>query len=360
MLILFFPAPLQCGVRTPVKGMIVVLATALACMVSVARAAVPFIDTQAQFDPWHLSTQYVEIADGIVAEMDKWGARMTLLVPPPQPPGRSYYQDIEDYLPVLKKYPGRFAALGGGGSLNPLIIGTNPDRVSDGDRRALRKRAEEILAKGALGLGEVTSSHFALPKMPDGHPYEATAPDHPLLLQLADFAAEKNVPIDVHFDVVPQDMAIPQHLANLQNPRELKANLAQFEKFLAHNRKAKIIWSHAGSDPGRQRSLGMMMRLLAEHPNLYMSIRLIGMAPLPFTPLSPDGSLKEGWRTLFLAYPDRFLMQTDAFYRLGPPIIQFGGLQGLEFARTLLDQLPEDVAAKFAYGNAERVYNLKR
>lgn len=343
-----------------VRGMCVVLAATLAGVVSVARAAVPFIDTQAQFDPTQISSQYVEIAEGIVAEMDKWGARTTFLVPPPQPPGRRDYQDIEDYLPVLKKYPGRFAALGGGGSLNPMIIGSNPERVSAGDRRALRQRAEEILAKGALGLGEVTSSHFSLPKMPQGHPYEATAPDHPLLLELADFAAEKNVPIDVHFDVVPQDMAIPPHLASTQNPRDLKANLAQFEKFLSHNRKAKIIWSHAGSDTGRQRTLGMMSRLLAEHPNLYMSIRLIGMAPLPFTPLAPDGSLKEEWRALFLAYPDRFLMQTDAFYRLGPPIIQFGGRQGLELARTLLDRLPEDVAIKFAYGNAERIYNLKR
>lgn len=349
------------AVQAPVKSLsLAVLATALACVVTVARAAVPFIDTQAQFDPTQISNRYVEIADGIVAEMDKWGASMTFLVPPPQPPGRREYQDIEDYLPVLKKYPGRFAALGGGGSLNPLIIHTHPGSVSDADRSALRKRAQEILDKGALGLGEVTSSHFSLPKMPQGHPYEATAPDHPLLLELADFAAEKNVPIDVHFDVVPRDMAIPPHLAGLLNPPELKANLAQFEKFLAHNRKAKIIWSHAGSDTGRQRTLGMMTRLLAEHPNLYMSIRLIGMAALPFTPLAPDGSLKEEWRTLFLAYPDRFLMQTDAFYRIGPPIIQFGGTQGLEFARMLLDRLPEDVAAKFAYGNAERVYNLKR
>lgn len=359
MLIRIFLKPRQGDARRLAKGMLVVLVAALAGMVSVARAAVPFIDTQAQFDPTQISTRYAEIADGIVAEMDKWGARMTFLVPPPQPPGRREYQDIEDYLPVLKKYPGRFAALGGGGSLNPLIIHTPPDRVSDAERSALRKRAQEILDKGALGLGEVTSSHFSLPKMPQGHPYEATAPDHPLLLELADFAAEKNVPIDVHFDVVPKDMPIPQHLAGLLNPPELKANLAQFEKFLAHNRKAKIIWSHAGSDTGRLRTLGMMTRLLAEHPNLYMSIRLIGMASPPFTPLAPDGSLKEEWRTLFLAYPDRFLMQTDAFYRLGPPIIQFGGTQGLEFARTLLDRLPGDVAAKFAYGNAERIYNLK-
>lgn len=324
-----------------------------------ANAAVPFIDTQAQFDPTQISNNYPEIAGSIVAEMDKWGAGVTFLVPPPQPPGRASYQDIEDYLPVLKKYPGRFAALGGGGSINAMILDTSPGRVSQGDRRDLRKRAEEILALGGLGIGEVTSSHFSLPKMPQGHPYEATAPDHPLLLELADFAAERNVPIDVHFDVVPQDMPVPPHLAGARNPPQLQANLTQFEKFLAHNRKARIVWSHAGSDMGRQRTIGMMARLLADHPNLYMSIRLIARAPMPFTPLAPDGSLKEDWRKLFLAYPDRFLMQTDAFYRLGEPIIQFGGRQGLGFARQLLDQLPEEVAEKFAAGNAERVYNFR-
>lgn len=324
-----------------------------------AAAGVPFIDTQAQFDPTQSSRNYVEIADAIIAEMDKWGVSVTFLVPPPQAPHGRVRQEIEDYLPVLKKYPGRFAALGGGGTINRMIIGTSPERVSEGDRRELRARAEEILAAGALGLGEVTSSHYSLPKMPPWHPYEATAPDHPLLLLLADIAAEKNVPIDVHFDVVPQDMPIPPFIASAQNPSELKANLPQFEKFLAHNRAARIIWSHAGSDPGRQRSPALMQRLLAEHPNLYMSIRLVQMAPLPFTPLSPDGKLKEIWLKLFMAFPDRFIMQTDAFYRLGPPLIQFGGTQGLELARLLLDQLPEDVAQKFAYGNVERIYNFK-
>ncbi|MFN7087912.1 MAG: amidohydrolase family protein [Burkholderiales bacterium] len=324
-----------------------------------AAAGVPFIDTQAQFDPAQPSRNYTEIADAIVAEMDKWGVSMTFLVPPPQAPYGRARQEIEDYLPVLKKYPGRFAALGGGGTINRLIIRTNPGQVSDADRRELRARAEEILATGALGLGEVTSSHYSLPKMMQGHPYEATAPDHPLLLQLADIAAEKNVPIDVHFDVVPQDMPIPPHLAGAQNPSELKANLPQFEKFLAHNRGARIVWSHAGSDPGRQRSPALMQRLLAEHPNLYMSIRLVQMAPLPFTPLAPDGKLKEIWLKLFMAFPDRFIMQTDAFYGLGPPLIQFGSTQGLELARRLLDQLPEDVAEKFAYGNVERIYNLR-
>ncbi|MDP3715248.1 MAG: amidohydrolase family protein [Burkholderiales bacterium] len=336
----------------------IVLSAFLAVATWTVHAATPFIDTQAQFEIGVSTRNYVEISDAIVAEMDKWGVRMTLLVPPPQPSQARFRQDIEDYLPVLKKHPGRFAALGGGGSINRMILESDPQRVGDGERRALRARVGEILAAGAVGLGEVTSAHFSLPKMFQGHAYSATAPDHPLLLELADIAAERNVPIDIHFDVVPRDMPVPAHLANALNPAQLKANLPQFERFVAHNRKASIVWSHAGSDPGRQRSVEMMQDLLARHPNLYMSIRPNLTGPLPTVVLDSQGALKAEWRKLFLEFPDRFMMQTDAFYRLGTPIVQFGGVRAMEFGRALLDQLPDEVAAKIGHANAQRLYRL--
>lgn len=334
-------------------------AAVFALSASMTHAAVPFIDTQAQFEPGVSARDYVEIADAIVAEMDKWGVRMTLLVPPPQPAYARFSQEIEDYLPVLKKYPSRFGALGGGGSINRMILGTDPQRVGERDRKALRARVDAMLAAGAVGLGEVTSAHFSLPKMFQGHAYTATAPDHPLLLELADVAAERNVPIDIHFDVVPRDMPVPEHLANGMNPAQLKANLPQFERFLAHNRKANIVWSHAGSDPGRQRNVEIMQELLTRHPNLYMSIRTNPGGPLPTIILGEQGVLREEWRKLLLAFPDRFMMQTDAFYRLGTPLVMFGGARSMESGRALIDQLPADVAEKIGYGNAQRLYRLK-
>ena len=48
---------------------------------------------------------------------------------------------------------------------------------------------------------------------------------------------------------VPSDVATPAHLQAGQNPPLLRANIEGFERLLAHNRKTKIVWAHAGSDP---------------------------------------------------------------------------------------------------------------
>jgi len=53
--------------------------------------------------------------------MKKLGIRKCLLLPPPFSPDMSRKYDYEIFLPVLKKHPDRFAFLGGGGILNPMI-----------------------------------------------------------------------------------------------------------------------------------------------------------------------------------------------------------------------------------------------
>lgn len=328
-----------------------------------------WIDTQAQFQPGEpLPSRFAEALPRIVAEMDAHGVAQTFLVPPPQPPAYklpqqayAYRYDARQLLAAAARFPGRFKVLGGGDILNAMIHSTRPDSVSYRDRLRFRQAAEEILAAGAIGIGEVTSAHYALPAMFERHPYEATAPDHPLLLLLADIAAEKDVPIDIHFDVVPRDMPLPEHLRPAaENPRELKENLTAFERFLAHNRKARIVWSHAGSDPGRQRTVSLMRDLLERHPNLYMSIRMVMGAPVPLTPIDTEGKLHPPWLQMLSLYKDRFFFQTDRFYRLGEPLMAFGPKDGFVLTRRVLDQLPEDVARALAFENVRRVYRLEK
>lgn len=324
-----------------------------------------FIDTQAQFDPRFLSPRtggtperLKEIVPYIVDEMDRYGVSMTFIVPPPLPPNIAPSYDYEEIVPAIRSHPKRFAFLAGGGSLNSMIIGTPPGAVSDALKETFRQRAQEILASGALGFGEVTASHFS---GPDVGMYESTEADHPLLLLLTDIAAERGVPIDMHFDVVPRDMPAPPNIRSAlnANPPDLKENLAAFERLLAHNPNARIVWSHAGSDPTRERTVSLMRRLLDAHPNLYMSIRIAGRGPHPTVPLGPDGRIKPEWRTLFIDYHNRFVMQSDAFYQLPPPLKARGTKDALELGRELLSQLPEDIARAIAYENTQRIYNLK-
>ena len=83
---------------------------------------------------------------------------------------------------------GKLKALGGGGTLNPMIMRAFSDgTVSDEHLSRFVKRAREIIDMGAIGFGEMTAEHVSRRL---GHPYVSAPPDHPLYLGLADIAAE--------------------------------------------------------------------------------------------------------------------------------------------------------------------------
>lgn len=341
----------------------VMLATLLPLALAQAQSSglIQFIDTQAQFDPFVLSHRFKEIVPHIIDEMDRNGVSKTFIVPPPMPehmPWNMRY-DAEEIAAAIKGNP-RFAFLAGGGSLNRMILGTNPENVSESDKKRFRERALEILRTGAIGFGEVTAHHLSLPLMGQHHVFSATAPDHPLLLLLADIAAEHDVPIDMHLDAIPADMTLPDRLAGQQNnPRNLKENMVAFERLLAHNRKAKFVWSHTGSDPPMRRSVEMIRLILDRNPNLYTSIRVIRVGSAPSIPLDESGQLKDRWMKLLSDHRDRFFLQSDLFYQIPPPLVGRGPRDSLALVRQLLSQLPDDVARLIAYENARRVYKLK-
>src|SRR4029078_6949894 len=110
---------------------------------------------------------------------------------------------------AIDKYPGRVFLAGGGGSLNLTLQQTPPDDVTDAVARKFRADAERLTTLGIVGFGEIAIHHLSMRPMGPQHPYEATAADHPLLLLLADIAAAKGLPIDVHLDAVPDDMPLP-------------------------------------------------------------------------------------------------------------------------------------------------------
>ena len=201
-----------------------------------------------------------------VAAMDESGISTMVLMSPPNVSGGRLW-DVDDVLPVLSPRA-RFGVLGGGGTLNPMIHDTKPEAVDDAVRRRFEAQAEAIIKKGAAGFGEIAAHHLS--HMP-GHPYESVDADHPLLLLLADVAARHDAVIDLHFDMVAEDMKAPEWVNIPPTPPVLRANLAGFERLLAHNRGARIVWAHAGSDQLGWWTADLSRRLLTTHPNLYMS-----------------------------------------------------------------------------------------
>lgn len=288
--------------------------------------------------------------------MDLLGIAKTLIMPPPQPAGFPAQYDYDYFLPVIRPYADRFGFLGGGGILNPLIHkGPN---VSDATRREFEAAGDRILAAGAAGFGEIAVHHISYFEQ---HPYEAVAADHPLLRLLADMAARHNVPIDLHMDPIPSDMAPPTRLREraTNNPRTFAANIDGFERLLTHNRAAKIVWAHAGRDSLGTWSVALSRGLLQRHANLFMSLSLHppGGLVAENSLLGDGGQPNAAWIALIGEYPDRFVVGTDFFHQragrggqtLPPPTAAI---------RRFVNALPPALGIKVAQENASRLYRI--
>lgn len=304
------------------------------------------------------SPDFQGAVEAAIGRMDRHGIRRILLMPPPMPPGARAAYELDQLHFAVEKYPDRVSLAGGGGSLNAMIQSTPADAVTDEIKQRFREQAESIIAAGAVAFGEIAAHHLSLRRMGPMHAYEYVPPDHPLLLLLADISAEKGVPIDLHLDLVPGDMDLPDRpIFNPTTPAHLKDNLAGFERLLDHNPKAKIIWAHAGTDPLGTRVPKIQRELLRRHPNLYMSVRVSAGAPPPFFALDRALVLKPEWLALLRDFPDRFVLGSDFFHAAGSA--QRGpDEQGLENFQALLRQLPPDLAEAIAHGNAEKLYHL--
>jgi len=292
--------------------------------------------------------------------MDAAGVRLNLILPMPQAVSQKLKLHFEDIVPIVKKYPDRFAALGGGGTLNVMIQQALKDgRVTEAMEKEFDARAWELVRKGAVGIGEMTAEHFS---MDEEHPYETAPPDHPLFLRLADFAARYDLPIDLHMEAIPEEMPMPSRFKSPPNPKVLKPNIKAFERLLAHNRNAKIIWVHLGWDNTGKRTIALTRRLLAENQNLYMSIRIAsGMRERkvvsPTFPLDKDGRLKEEWLKLFQEFPDRFFIGSDEIIKKANNHPSAGSIRSTV---GMVDQLPGKLKSQIGYENACRLYGLKK
>lgn len=284
--------------------------------------------------------------------MDKLGAQRMLLLPPPFGIHQPHVYDVEPLLRVARAHPDRFAVIGGGGSLNPMIQEAVEARATtESLKRRFAETAERLAAQGIVAFGEMTAEHFSLGP---GHPYEAAPPDHPLLLLLANIAANHDLPIDLHMEAIERPAPLHSRYRSPPNPEQLAPNIPALERLLAHNRKARIVWSHVGWDNTGQRTAALTRRLLAAHPNLYVSVKM-GPDSLPMNrPLKRGEGLDPEWKALIEEFSDRFLIGTDQFYVSPWSDKRFPPHPGT--GRALLDALLPDLARKIGLENPLKVF----
>lgn len=308
------------------------------------------------------SANFQSAVNATVAVMAEAGIKKMVVMPPPQVGGTPPPFDFESFIEPVKSHGTRLAFLGGGGSLNPMIQEAGRQTtIGDRLRKSFEETAAAILRAGAAGFGEITAHHLSLVA---NHPYESAPADHPLLLLLADLAGNKDAVIDFHFDVVVEDMKAPEWLPP-PNPASFQANLAAFERLLAHNRNARIVWAHAGSDMLGQWTVSLSRMLLAKHPNLFLSLRMApGRAPENH-PLNANDQIKPEWHRLLNDFPDRFVIGGDQFFVadavIAGPARVFAQRAGItrQRANLFLAALPEGLARKIGFENALRIYKLK-
>lgn len=300
-----------------------------------------------------LGIDYAAAADEAIAQMDKNNVRRSIImVPPSIHAGR--FND-KGLLGQARRRPERFSVLGGGGTLNAIIHTTAPDAVTDDIRSKFAAAAEETLRAGAIGFGEMSALHVSFFGQ---HPFEETAPDHPLFLVLADVAARNNVPIDLHTEIVPREMPTPAKLTQLSknNPPRLKSNVENLERLLSHNPNARIILDHSADATGGRKA-AVIRGLMQRHSNLYMSLNVLPAFPfLENLPLKGAGGIAPDWLQLIEDYPDRFMVGSDQFYF--PPCPTCKTFNSVTPTMRWIHLLPAELAKKVASDNPRRVFGL--
>lgn len=327
-----------------------------------ADPRVPMVDVHTHFQSGGRSQNFSAALQTALGKMDELGIRRTVLMPPPLVSETPNYYDIEHLRFAADQHPGRVAIMGGS-SLNVMIHSTPVAEVTDAVKVRFKARFEAIVAQGAVGVGEMGIHHVSIPAMGSQHAYESVPADHPLYLLLADLAAERGLPIDLHMDLVPEAMPLPAALrANPLNPDTLAENAEAFKRLLTHNPQARFIWSHVGFEPLLTRHPQRVKQWLQTYPNLFMSFRVNKGHPSPASAMTPEGGLKPAWLELIQAFPDRFMIGSDAFYDAGGVARGSGDPgqdTGLRWLRALVDALPPEVARAVGHANAERVYRLR-
>ena len=343
-------------------------ALSIAALDAAPISAVPIIDVHAHMRPTAgkqggvLSNvggqdNFEDSVTNAASQMRQFNVAAAIIMPPPNPEGRGF--EVNAYAWAFANHPGLIAG-GGGGTLNAMIEhAVRTGELGPQIVGPFRQMAERMAHSGIAVLGEFASEHFSLFA---GHPYEENPPDHPLFMILADIAAQNDLPIDLHMEALPEDMDMPDgfHLKASANPPTVKGNIAALERLLNHNPSARIVWAHAGWDNTGYWTVDLSRRLLAAHPNLYMSLKLSREAREESRPMDGSRHVRPEWIALFRAFPDRFVIGSDSFFNAGTNIKSSDGDGSLSESREFIDALPEDLRRPIAYANAVRIYNLDK
>lgn len=112
------------------------------------------------------------------------------------------------------------------------------------------------------------------------------------------------------------------------------------ERQFKQDPQARILWAHSGFDEPER-----VAEMLRKYPNLWCDLAFR-------SDHANGGKVTPGWRKVFLAFPDRFVVGTDTF----TPERWYFVAEHANWTRQWLADLPSDVAKRIAYQNGEALF----
>lgn len=114
-------------------------------------------------------------------------------------------------------------------------------------------------------------------------------------------------------------------------------DIEAIHRIFSRNPNALVLWAHSGFDEPDQ-----IRALLKQYPNLWADLAFRSDHVL-------EGRVVGEWRTLFIEYPDRFVIGTDTY----TPDRWFDVVGHADWSRDWLQSLPRSLAENIAFRNAE-------
>ncbi|NDV21280.1 amidohydrolase family protein [Desulfovibrio sp. JC022] len=213
---------------------------------------------------------------------------------------------------------------------HPYICAFNPT-----DKYAVDHIKRMIDEYGDLweGIGEIFGHRDDLTNLTYG---ETARANHVALDPVYDLAAEKDLPVSLHNNCTSR--------VKLDNP----LYIYEVEDALAKHPDTRIVWAHAGLsrylnvDPVKYTDL--LGEMMVRYDNLWIDISWL-VYEENITSGKPQYDVKDCWLKLIKAFPDRFMIGSDAvgkYENYGFNIRKY---------YTLLDELPEQDARKVGKEN---------
>src|SRR5437016_139399 len=121
----------------------------------------PYIDAHVHI----LQTQPEQAVNLLLDAMKRLNGARAFVQTEPYGVGNPGAWDVDLTIAAIKKHSDKLAALGGGGTLNPMIIEAQATGNTGPEvQKKFRETAEALLKQGIAGFGEMSIEHFSLPQ----------------------------------------------------------------------------------------------------------------------------------------------------------------------------------------------------